>query len=263
MPTGSDLRILVRNGGNNNRLLWLLGSSLIIVLFLVLVPGLVHQQRLLELHSRNMELIGAYLFTASSAQSNDFCKQVKEVRERWSWRAAVLSKNIAVPADVLDIDWTKSWKAKAGGVFDRSGYPTFARKDGSASVLSISGPGTALGDGFCGLDRLPPDLILFVEYPLRDIPWMSPQDFTLEDLDHGRGRRPGSESGNGFLVVFADGSIWLLKENTPSSLISKLATIERANANDRDTIFAGQLIHRCKRRNLNELQKDELEDKAN
>lgn len=148
------------------------------------------------------------------------------------------------PLEILPPYPFPSWRELLGTPFDKRAGLFVSRRDGSATVLAIRGPDTILEIGFEHLSELPDGMILTMESNDRDIHWMSDENFELRDLERDTGRKPGSEWPEGFYVIFADGQIWYLSKDVPTSSLATLATRHGAAANDRENVLWGHVLER-------------------
>ena len=121
-----------------------------------------------------------------------------------------------------------------------------------ATILAITGPGTAFGDGGRDppeeLKTLPPSTIIAVESRASGISWPAPGDFDIRTMPRTicapDGKGISSRNPGGFFVIFADCRLWLLLDKTPFEALAKLFTIEEAKKNDREKLLAPYVIDR-------------------
>ena len=110
------------------------------------------------------------------------------------------------------------------------------------SVLAISGPGTAFDEDLrCSFSDLADDTILIVESRNSGVHWMEPGDIDIRTVPHrigGPGKRTISGTTPlGLYVGFADGAVWLLKNDVPFETLEKLFTVSGAKKNKRENLL--------------------------
>jgi hypothetical protein len=160
-----------------------------------------------------------------------------------SWRLQILPFGEQPPM-WGHVDRTLPWQSYAvPGVAVNVDYP-FAEILKSTSmetkIVAVSGPGTAfdaLRD--TRLSELDDDVILATETRRSGVPWMAPGDLNVAeapravDVDNGFS---GNLAG-GFHVLFADGSIWRLSNETPFAALEKFLYVESARRHDREALL--------------------------
>ena len=116
-------------------------------------------------------------------------------------------------------------------------------------ILAVTGPGTTFFEFGEGRDRdlqeIEPDAILLVECK-SDIHWIEPRDIDVRSVlnstkNTGLGFLEGNYP-NGFLIAFADGAVWFVKNTVPSTDLNKFLTIESARKYDREDYLGGYVI---------------------
>ena len=128
------------------------------------------------------------------------------------------------------------------GAFDKrtpSSVPNVTR------VVAITGPGTAFGYGRveapASLDDIDVDTVLLVEIRDSGLHWMEPGDFDIRtmprSINSANGRGISSVHKTGFHVVFADGTVWFLRNDVPFDQLSLFFTIAGARRSDRDIVL--------------------------
>ncbi|QDU01708.1 hypothetical protein V6x_13900 [Gimesia chilikensis] len=121
-------------------------------------------------------------------------------------------------------------------------------------VFAIGGPDTAFDQiNPTPAKLLPHNLILFADVFESNTHWMQPGDFNVENIPE-KFNVPGgfgSRDYSGFFVVFVDGQIWHLQDNTPIKLLMKFCTITGAKENSRDLLEPYcDLKHQLDKKNL-------------
>lgn len=119
--------------------------------------------------------------------------------------------------------------------------------------LAITGPGAAFGDGKTEWPKdpqnLPGDLILVVEVRNSGLHWMQPGDLDIRTMPRTinapGGKGISSVCRNGFHVLFANGSVWFLKHDTPFETLEKFFTIASAEKHDRKTLLKDYCLDRA------------------
>lgn len=157
-----------------------------------------------------------------------------------SWRDPLNARWRTVPQPYAYDGW-------GDGVADRRDPNTIPTE---TSAFAICGPGTAFGDGDTELPRsledIDEDTILVVEVRNSGIHWMEPGDFDIRTMPRAindpDGRGISSAHDSGFHVVFADATVWYLRNDTPFEELAKFFTVDGAKANDRDTVLRPYLL---------------------
>jgi hypothetical protein len=159
-----------------------------------------------------------------------------------SWRLAVLP--FSTTADLRAIRYDQAWNSPVNFPFHADGWASiFTRADSrNTKMFAITGPGTAFGDGKQelphSLDELDADTILIVEVRESGVHWMEPGDFDIrtmpKTIDAPDGHGVAGVHPYGFHVIFADGSVWRLRNDTPFEELAKFFTIESAKRHDRE-----------------------------
>ena len=109
------------------------------------------------------------------------------------------------------------------------------RPSASPTILAITGKGTAFDDSRSyRFAEIPHDTILLIEAHGTAISWLEPGDIHLSDID--RFRNSVSHP-HGQHVGFADGTVWCISLDAPTSEVAKLCTLSGAAEFDRDTIL--------------------------
>jgi len=172
---------------------------------------------------------------------------------RHSWRAAILNR-FAEPDCVYDFDceWSSDRNARArlcaamiyAGIYVSTSPHDHERS--TTNVIALSGDDTALSvGGRLGghEDSLPADIIVVVSGSNLPIQPLEPADPNIADLAKWRGTM-GEYLGieNAFAVLFGDGTIWVLSQQTPASVFVRFGTVEGAKAYDREVILRPWLI---------------------
>lgn len=106
---------------------------------------------------------------------------------------------------------------------------------GKTNIVAITGPGTAFEEGRTfGLADTNRNTILAVEVIGVDTYWMEPGDL---HIDHIPDNLTAGPEGDGFHVLFADGTVWFLKAEVPLDDVKKFFTLEGARQYDRDVVL--------------------------
>jgi len=141
----------------------------------------------------------------------------------------------------------KHWQSPQNKIFDEP-TTTFVigpRSTDSGSiytnVFGLVGPGTALTEFAAknnpDLAKLPDDAIVLLESQGEKVHWIEPGDIDLARLEE---FKTGAGIGDlkpsypeGYLVAFADESVWYIRKDVPRSIVSKFFTVEGAQTHDR------------------------------
>jgi hypothetical protein len=149
---------------------------------------------------------------------------------------------------MMELHFDDRWDDPANRWFSSWRHPIYCWSSGKTSpeslhtsVVAITGPGTAFdGDRPIQLKDIAPDTILAIEIAESGIHWMEPGDLPI-------GQVPDSITqgvdGYGVHVLFADGSVWVLRPDVPLEDLKKFFTIEGAKRYDRDQVL-GPYSHR-------------------
>lgn len=141
-------------------------------------------------------------------------------------------------------DYTKPWNAPQNIQWEYTAFACFCMRPRNVytNVVAVAGEGTAFDDSVMRpIESLPDDLILLVEVRDSAIHWMEPRDFDIQSMPReiaGEGLCISGMDGDGFLVAFADKSVWLLDNRTPFETVSCFFTVEGADAHDRRELLA-------------------------
>jgi len=153
----------------------------------------------------------------------------------YSWRYQVLPYLEALPYPWhSDVPWydppNHIWIDVPFAAYCLPGEPAPSQRT-DTSVWAVTGPGTAFDDEQPRkLAELPPNLILLVEVRDSQTHWMEPGDLDVDNVPEWLTQ---GISGDGFLVLFADGEIWFLERSVPLDNVKEFFTIERAARSDR------------------------------
>jgi hypothetical protein len=178
-----------------------------------------------------------------------------------SWRFAIMH---LIMSDTSDTAFDQPWDAPANarwrtvpqvyayggwgdGAFDSrnpNSVPT------STCAFAITGPGTAFGDGDTeeprSLEEIDGDTILVVEVRNSGLHWMAPGDFDIRTMpttiDDPDGCGISSKHGSGFHVIFADTTVWYLRNDVPFDQLAKFFTVEGAKTHDRDIVLGPYVV---------------------
>lgn len=171
-----------------------------------------------------------------------------------SWRLGLGLRSDPVPS------LNKHWQSPENKPFDR---PTTAfvigprtTDNGSiyTNVFGLVGPGTALTEFAArnkpDLAKLPDDVIVLLESQGEKVHWIEPGDIELARLQKfkkgvGIGDLKPSYP-DGYLLAFADESVWYIRKDVPRSVISKFFTVEGARAHDRRKELGPYLLDELK-----------------
>jgi len=165
-------------------------------------------------------------------------------RPAHSWRA-MLAPFIRYSG--TEYDYSREWNSLENQRLSRPHSDVFCwdltpgpGRESSTNVLGIVGPGAAFDSEreslilSAGLE----DLICAIEVRDSHVRWMQPADLDYRDFAKASagGPRLGT-SEEGFCVIFLDGSVWLLRGDTPRDLLVRLMTIDGASVHDRDVLL--------------------------
>jgi prepilin-type processing-associated H-X9-DG protein len=166
----------------------------------------------------------------------------KSGRPLSSWRFRVLP---FLEAIMMDVDYDARWDDDTNE-FNRQFINTelfvyccpWAKKTSGKSntnIVAITGPGTAFDDDRdVRVEDLPPDTALLIEIADSGTHWMAPGDLDVRNV-------PASITqgilGGGVHVLFADGSVWFFRPDTPLEELKKFFTIEGAKQYDREKVL--------------------------
>ena len=111
------------------------------------------------------------------------------------------------------------------------GYPGTLKERYWTNVMGITGTDTAFE--VQGLDQLQGcgHLIIVVEVADSGIHWGEPGDI---DVNHLPENRTSGIDGDGFMVLFYDGSVWFIKREVPIEIFKHFLTITEAKKHDRN-----------------------------
>ena len=115
------------------------------------------------------------------------------------------------------------------------------------NVFAITGPGTAF-DAQTTItaeqlvaDPTTSDTVLFVEVRNSKTHWMKPGDFDIrtmpQTIDDPPGEGISGTCPGGFFVGFADGEVWMLRNDTPFEKLARFFTMDGARQHDRDAVL--------------------------
>jgi len=147
----------------------------------------------------------------------------------------------------IDYDRDEPWNGPANVRLEALGASIFqythryARdsKDYSAYYKTITGPGTAFDPTKRrSLRELPDDLVLVARVEQSETHWMEPGDLCVGDLVESEDRRALLSGENGYAVLFADGTAWILSRELPFSELCKFFTIAGADRCTRENLLA-------------------------
>ncbi len=173
-----------------------------------------------------------------------------------SWRYTIFPLTIGV-AKFLQFD--ESWDSPSnqavvneyGSFFCSGGKATPDEPIRDATVLAITGPGTAFGDGNdppMRFNELPPGAILVVEVRASGIPWPAPGDFDIrtmpQTINAPDGKGISGQHAGGFHVIFGDLQIWFISNDVPFETLQKFFTVAEAKKHDRETLLGPYALKR-------------------
>ncbi len=142
----------------------------------------------------------------------------------------------------VPVNWELPWYAQENRLaavspcllysFERDQH---GRPNSAPNVYSIVGDGTAFAESRpTGRLDLPNDTLLLIETKGDAVSWLEPIDIDIGDLH--RYRKPVSHP-LGQHVGFADGTVWCISLDAPTSELQKLCTIEGAAEFDRQEVL--------------------------
>ena len=99
------------------------------------------------------------------------------------------------------------------------------------------------------IEAIAPDAILIVEVSFSDVPWMAAGDLNLQELpsnfEHNGVLGIGSNSDDGsFAVGFVDGTVFIMRKDTPFERLEKFLTVEGVQGFDRDQELGDYVLHK-------------------
>jgi hypothetical protein len=154
-----------------------------------------------------------------------------------SWRFAIL---VYLEAQMLGHDNLARWDAFPNTNVTGEPYDIYCwLADGEypnclyTTVVAITGPGTAF-DGARSpvrLADLESDTILAIELADSGILWAQPGDLPLDEVPESV---VNGLDGDGLHVLFADGTVWFLRNDVPFADLKKFFTVEGATQYDRE-----------------------------
>ena len=162
-----------------------------------------------------------------------------------SWRFQILP---FVEAIMMEVHYDDRWDDPANRWLSSSPFHVYCWSSGKGlpeslhtNVVAITGPGTAFdGDRVIRPRDLDSDTILAIGIADSGIHWMEPGDLPIDQVPESITQ--GVE-GYGVHVLFADGSVWMLRPDVPLEDLKKFFTIEGAKRYDRDEVLGPGLVH--------------------
>ncbi len=158
-----------------------------------------------------------------------------------SWRFQIVPFLEAIMT--MEVDYGQPWDAPVNRWLTLNTYHIFCFHSDRDSTLgaktdfaAITGPGTAFEEGrSCRLEEIATtNTILVVEVAEFDVLWAEPGDLQLDHIPENLTAGP---EGDGFHVLFADGTVWFLKPEVPLEEVKKFFTIEGAKHYDREEVL--------------------------
>jgi hypothetical protein len=144
---------------------------------------------------------------------------------------------------MLDIHYGEKWDAHSNRWFTTQPHGDYCwgGEDGYpeclyTNVVAVTGPGTAFDDrrGRTRLADIDPDTVLVIEVVDSGIFWAEPGDLPIDDVPNSI---VNGLDGDGVRVLFADGEVWLLRNDVPLEDLKKFFTIEGAMQYDREQVL--------------------------
>jgi hypothetical protein len=113
------------------------------------------------------------------------------------------------------------------------------------NVMAITGPDTPLdGQRDRPFSELDADTILAVEVAHSETIWAEPGDLNIDELPESLCQ---GLDGDGLHVLFADGTVWFLRNDVPLAELRKFFTIDGAKRYDREQVLGSYAV-RAERR---------------
>ena len=164
-------------------------------------------------------------------------------RQNCSWRfrcASYLGYGSGDTAEraMQSFDLTKNWNEAPNvslwiPAYNWTGCPKSPKdhKRYWTNVMAITGPDTAFE--VCELSRLEgcQDLIVVVEVADSGVHWGEPGDIDVNNLPE---NLTSGIDGDGFMVLFFDGSVWFIKKDVPIETLKNFLTITESKKHDRN-----------------------------
>lgn len=159
-----------------------------------------------------------------------------------SWRFRIMPY---IHCLMFDLDMEAAWDAPVNRYMATTCGHAYGVGLGDArsaprntKVMAVTGPGTAFEEGReHDLKDLPGDLILAVEVAGSGVHWMEPGDLSVDEIT---AETLKGLHGTGILVLFVDGTVRYVPEETPIEDFKRLLTIELASQYDRDMLLPQQ-----------------------
>ena len=140
--------------------------------------------------------------------------------------------------DRQPIDYEKNWDEEPNISFWAPAYNWTGRpkspKDSKrywTNVMGITGPDTAFEVQDLKQLQGCEHLIIVVEVANSGVHWGEPGDI---DVNHLPENLTSGIDGNGFMVLFYDGSVWFIKKEVPMEILKRFLTITEAKEHDRN-----------------------------
>lgn len=109
-------------------------------------------------------------------------------------------------------------------------------------IVAITGLGTAFPpNGRVELADVSDNTIVLVEVVDSGVNWMAPGDLVVSQRSGDRSQlslKPGSSVDDVFVVAFADGQVWRLRNDTPQELLERFFLLDSAKDADRSVELA-------------------------
>ena len=145
-----------------------------------------------------------------------------------------------------DEHWNSSWNRPAAQL----PLAPFVWSEASLNtrVFGVTGPGTAFDS--CSRHKipdLPKNLVVLIEVRDSNCHWMAPGDWTFNERTSW-GTELNAETWQDLSapktrwVAFADGAVWLLKDEVPFDVLTQFLTVDRAKDANREESLSGYRI---------------------
>jgi uncharacterized protein DUF1559 len=226
---------------------WLWETAIVLVviggLIAILYPAFLAARRAAwrSQHCSNLKQIGLGLhnFHDTYKRFPPAVRRDELGRPLSSWRFQILP---FLEAIMVDVQFGERWDDPVNRwLMDRwnTSFCLYRNRDsadaGKTNVVAITGPGTAFEEGrICGHGDTNPNTILAVEVAAFDAYWMEPGDLHIDRIPDNLTAGP---EGDGFHVLFADGSVWFLKPEAPLDDVKKFFTLKGSKQYDRDDVL--------------------------
>ncbi len=174
---------------------------------------------------------------------NYFEKRLPPPDGKCSWRLRIVEDATGLgtgarhnePIPDFSQNWNSIHNQSVGTWVEIFSYANSPKK---VFALGVIGPDSAFSKHGKKLNELPDDLIIVIEGSTKSFDWRKPSDLDVthlsqQSLDENISKRFSF----GFHVLFADGTVWALVHDIPTSHISPFLTINGSKQNQRDDLL--------------------------